>query len=200
MGGFLTAGNFSCPKPAFEFPQSPSARSWGQTLISLPLIVIWALLSLLPTFTLDLQSLAQRGRWKIAHDASFVHPNGKPSTAPDPTLVQNLLKYADTTGGGFSLHDVMFHLTRVNSTTHSLDNLHSQIALGECALVWIMLRAPGSGFIPVSRLGQWFGEERLPDDWWNEDDHGVRPKRVVGLVETRRLAGYMGYLAQLNSY
>ena len=208
MAGFLTAGKLSFPKPAFELPQSSSAQSWGQTLISFPLVVIWALLSLLPTFTLDLESLAQRGRWKIAHDASFVHSNGKPSSAPDPTLVQNLLKHADKTGGGFGLHDVViFHLTRVNSTTQSLDNLHSQVALGECALVWIMLRAPGSGpailgggFIPVSRLGQWFSEERLPDNWWNEDDHGVRPKAVVGFVETRKLAGYMGYLAQLNSY
>lgn len=207
IGGFLTAGKLSSPKPAFEFPHSSSPRSWVQTLISLPLVVIWALLSLLPTFTLDLGSLSQHGRWKIAHDASFVHPNGKPSTAPDPTLVQNLLEYADKTGGGFSLHDVVkFHLTRVNSTTQSLDNLHSQIAIGECALTWIMLRAPGSGpaisgggFIPVSRLGQWFGEERLPDNWWNEDEHGVRPKTIVGLVGTRRLAGYMSHLAQLNS-
>jgi len=206
MGGFLTAGKVSLPKPAFEFPESPSPRSWGQTLTSLPLVIFWALISLLPAFTLDLGSLAQRGHWKIAHDASFVHPNGKPSTAPDPTLVRNLLEYADKTGGGFSLHDiVMFHLARVNSTTQSLDNLHSQIALGECALTWIMLRSRGSGpagdgFIPVSRLKQWFGEERLPDNWWNEDGRGVRPKKVVGLVETRKLAKYLGYLAQLNSY
>jgi hypothetical protein len=209
VGGFLTAGKLSSPKPAFAFPHSPSPRSWGQSLISLPLVVIRALLSLLPKFTLDLGSLAQRGRWKIAHDASFVHLNGEPSTAPDPTLVQNMLEYADKTetGGGFGLHDVVeFHVTRVNSTTQPLDNLHSQIAMGECALAWIMLRAPGSGpaisgggFIPVSRLGQWYGEERLPDNWWKEDEHGVRPKMVTGLIGTRKLAGYMSRLAQPNS-
>lgn len=210
VGGFLTAGKLSSPKPSFAFPHSPSPRSLGQTLISLPLVVIRGFLSLLPTFTLDLASLAQRGRWKIAHDASFVHPNGEPSTAPDPALVQNLLEYAHKTDGGFSLHDVVeFHVTRVNSTTQPLDKLHSQIAMGECALAWTMLRAPGSGppilgggFIPASRLGQWFGEEQLPDNWWNEDEHGVRPKTVVGLIATRKLAGYMSRLAaqpELNS-
>ncbi|KIM42002.1 hypothetical protein M413DRAFT_410597 [Hebeloma cylindrosporum] len=202
MAGFLTAGKLSYPKPAFEFSQNPSPRSWGQTLTSLPLVIIRGLLSLLPTFTLDLTSLSQRGRWKIAHDASFVHPNGKPSNAPDPTLVQNLLRSADKVGGGFSLHDiVMFHVSRVKSTTQSqsLDNVHSQVVLGECALTWLMLRASGSdakGFVPVSRLGQWFGEERLPDNWWKDGEDGVRPKAVVGLLGTRRLANYIGFLAQ----
>ena len=166
-------------------------------------MVILALISLLSPLTLNLGSLAQRGRWKIAHDSSFVHLNGSPSTAPDPTLVQKLLEHAVRTGGGFNLRDIaVFHLTRVRSATEPLDDLHSRIALGECALAWEMLCAPGNGpaisgagFVPISRLEQWFGEERLPDNWWGDDGGGVRPKKAVGLVETRRLAEFIGQLA-----
>jgi hypothetical protein len=56
----------------------------------------------------------------------------------------------------------------------------------------------GGGFVPISRLEQWFGEERLPDNWWNSDGSGVRPKKTVGLVETRKLANFIGQLAELS--
>jgi len=206
MAGFLSAGDLSFPKPVFPLYLSPSPQSWRHTLVFLLLMVISALVSLLPRLTLNLGSLAQRGRWKIAHDSSFVHPNGRPSTAPDPILVQNLLKFATKTGGGFNLRDMaMFHLTRAKSATQPLDGLHSQIALGECALTWEMLHAPGNGptisgggFVPVSRLEQWFGEERLPDNWWGDGGDAVRPKKVVGLVETRKLATFIGQLAEFS--
>jgi hypothetical protein len=32
----------------------------------------------------------------IAHDGSLVHPDGKSSTAPDPTRLENLLQQAST--------------------------------------------------------------------------------------------------------
>jgi len=42
--------------------------------------------------------------------------------------------------------------------------------------------------IPVPRLKEWFGHERLPDGWWD----GVRPSREVGLLEAGKCAKAVG--------
>ncbi|KAF8955793.1 Chloroperoxidase [Flammula alnicola] len=177
---------------------------------------------LIPSFTLDLASLSTRGSGKIAHDASFVHPNGAPSTSPDPALLKNLLQYASKTRdlhghpkGGLGLVDIaQFHSERVKSSPSPLDNIHNQIALGECALTWEVLRGHKcsygrgcqledcktcsginhlEGVVPVARLEQWFGDERLPHGWW--DAAGGRPAKSVGLLRTRRMANLIGQLA-----
>ena len=44
--------------------------------------------------------------------------------------------------------------------------------------------------IPLCVLEQWFGEERLPEGWW--DVGGPRPIKQVGLLEARRRAEDVG--------
>ena len=44
--------------------------------------------------------------------------------------------------------------------------------------------------IPLCVLEQWFGEERLPEGWW--DVGGARPIKQVGLLEARRRAEDVG--------
>jgi Peroxidase, family 2 len=161
--------------------------------------------SFIPTWKINLASLSKRGSSKIAHDASLVHPDDKPSTSPDPTLLSDLLRFASHANGtpGLTLHDLArLHVKREAASNRHLNCLHEQVALGECGLTWLVLRGHTSGFkwcslhphreracetesvIPLSRLEQWFGEERLPDDWWES----VRPVDKVGLRETRRRA------------
>ena len=61
----------------------------------------------------------------IAHDGSFVHPDGKPSTSPDPARL-DLLQQASTTRnskgdlkGGLDLFDIArIHTEHVLSTAH----------------------------------------------------------------------------------
>lgn len=83
---------------------------------------------------------------------------------------------------------------------HPLSTLHQQIAQGETALGWILLcQKPDDGEltefsgdkfrIPVESIQQWFGEERLPEGWWD----GVRgqtrrPEKEIGLLDARRWA------------
>ena len=65
-----------------------------------------------------------------------------------------------------------------------LDFLHEQLAFGECGFFYLSMRDPKSGVIPEERIKQWFGEERLPNGWWE----AVRPSRTVGFIETRKTA------------
>lgn len=160
--------------------------------------------SFFPTWTINLASLSKRGSSKIAHDSSLVHPNAKPSTSPDPTLLADLLRFALHANGtpGLTLHDLArLHAKREASSDQPLSSLHEQVALGECGLTWLVMRERTAEsmcyacetecIIPWSRLEQWFGEERLPDDWWE----CVRPKDKVGLRETRRRAKYVACVA-----
>ena len=165
--------------------------------------------SFFPTWTINLASLSKRGSNKIAHDASLVHPDDKPSTSPDSTLLADMLLFASRGNGkpGLTLRGLArLHAKREASSNRSLNFLHEQVALGECALTWLIMRERRSGHkctnhfhghqdgvcetefvIPLSRLEQWFGEERLPDNWWD----CVRPVDTVGLRETRRRAMYV---------
>ena len=130
-------------------------------------------------------------------------------------------------GGMGLIDIARFHALRVQSVSnnppsstspkHGISNLHMQIIQGECALTWetlrghqcrdsdvedhdrqkCMLKGRIDGFIPTSRLEQWFGEERLPDGWW--DVGGVRPRKPVGLLRTRVTANFIGTLARKSS-
>ncbi|KDR78166.1 hypothetical protein GALMADRAFT_94692 [Galerina marginata CBS 339.88] len=220
FAGFITCGRMSFhAKPS----QKPLASHSWRYLRFLPCALLLNYFPFLPRFVIDLSSLSRRGYFKIAHDASFVHPDLVPSTAPSPKLLKKLLSYAPTRRNldqkdrdGLSLIDIaQFHAERVQSTPTSLSPVHLQIALGECALAWEVLRGQQcdynpvneehdreayvskervDGVVPVSRLAQWFGEERLPDGWW--DAGGVRPKNPIGLFRARATAKFISILAQ----
>ena len=129
----------------------------------------------------------------IAHDGSLVHPDGEPSTAPDPTRLKDLLQQASTARnfkgdlkGGLDFCDIIrIRTNHVLSTAHPmLSEYHNQISLGECSLLWEVLRDRSGtldGVIPTFKLQQWLGEERLPDGWWCS-----RPKKTIGLLQARR--------------
>jgi hypothetical protein len=139
----------------------------------------------------------------IAHDGSLVHPDGKPSTAPDPTRLENLLQQASTARnskgdlkGGLDFFDIVrIRTDHVLSTAHPmLSEYHDQISLGECSLLWELLRDRAGtldGVIPTFKLQQWLGEERLPDGWWYS-----RPKETVGLLRARKTANKIAKLSK----
>jgi len=137
----------------------------------------------------------------IAHDGSLVHPDGKPSTAPDHTLVGNLLQQASTAHnsegdlkGGLDFFDIVrIRTEHVLSTAHPmLSKYHNQISLGECSLLWEVLRdrtGTLNEVIPTYKLQQWLGEERLPDGY-------DRPKEVIGLLQARKTANEVAKLSK----
>ena len=139
----------------------------------------------------------------IAHDGSLVHPDGKPSTAPDPTYLKNLLLQASTARnskgdlkGGLDFFDIVrIRTEHVLSNVHPmLSAYHDQISLGECSLLWEVLRdreGTLDGVLTTSRLQQWLGEERLPDGWWNS-----RPKETVGLLRAMKTANEVAKLSK----
>jgi len=86
------------------------------------------------------------------------------------------------------------HAARQMSLSHPLDGFHKQVALGECGLAWAVMchrkskhteDSMDGSVIPLDSVRQWFGEERLPEGWW---DKGVRPQVKIGLFEARRRA------------
>ncbi|GLB44255.1 putative peroxidase, family 2 [Lyophyllum shimeji] len=97
---------------------------------------------------------------------------------------------------GLTLADLgRLHAAREAAEPHALNRLHEQVALGECGLAWCVMRERRTGKadedpIPPAALEQWFGEERLPDGWW--DVGGGRPVRTVGLLEAARRAKEVG--------
>ncbi|KAG1751766.1 Chloroperoxidase [Suillus lakei] len=133
-------------------------------------------------FCLDLDALAIHN--KIEHDASLVHANAsgqqRAPTKVDPELLKSFLSYADPRRG-MSLYDLaQVRISREAQLSHPLDLIHSQIGAGEAALCWLLLKED-SGRIPSSTLLQWYGEERLPDNW-------ARPRHVIGLLNARAKA------------
>jgi hypothetical protein len=202
--GFLTSGKISYNS------ESGPRRSQSEASLAGRFLSLFEF----PTCTLDLASLSMRGNSKITHNASLVHPDDIPSTSPDPALLAELFWLAHAhkrTQGmeGLTLDDLgSLHAKREASSAQPLDWLHRQVSLGECGLAWSVLRErpyvlpSGDSYlkngrsqehthpellsvIPLSRLRQWFGEERLPDHWWN----GVRPVDEIGIFEARWRAG-----------
>ena len=140
--GFLTSAKLSfhshhsgvLSKPATHFSFLFSPFIWMGSLL--------ARIFQLPSWTLDLQSLSQRGCFKIAHDGSLVHPDGKPSTSPDPIGMESLLHQAaiarDSKGnlkGGLDFLDIVrIHTENTLSTAHPrLSRYHEQVSLGRWA-------------------------------------------------------------------
>ncbi|KAF7345008.1 hypothetical protein MVEN_01663600 [Mycena venus] len=138
------------------------------------------------SWTLNLSDLSARGWNKIAHDASLVHVSGIPSHFPDPALVSSLLGAASHEEAGITLDGLAaVHVSRERSLPRRLSGFHEQVALGECALGWLVMRNPRTGVIELDILEQWFGGERLPEGWWDSK----RPVKPVGLFEARQTAG-----------
>lgn len=158
--------------------------SWRQSGISTHLSY--------PSWVVNLSDLSFRGAHSIAHDASLVHPNGCPSYSPDATLVSRMLEFAGMNGhDGLSLKDISkLHAFQTAGAPAQLDNLHEQVALGECGLAWAVMRSHNcsgdNDVIPLDRLGLWFGDECLPGDWWGLG--GSRPVHSIGLKEARNRA------------
>ncbi|KAH0579604.1 hypothetical protein H2248_002456 [Termitomyces sp. 'cryptogamus'] len=206
--GYITSGTLSL------LPAKQSELSHNDTLLT----IITRFLPH-PSWTLNLASLCITGPYSIAHDASLVHKD-VPGSMADPALVAQLLtlahhkqsspyntslsipiksKYRD----GLTLCDLgCLHAEREDALppTHKLNKLHEQVALGECGLAWCVMRThdedPEQGTIPVRVLEQWFGEERLPDGWW--DVGGGRPVREVGLREAAKRAAEVGLFKDQN--
>ncbi|KAK7039276.1 hypothetical protein VNI00_010181 [Paramarasmius palmivorus] len=135
--------------------------------------------------TIDLASLSEFGVLKIAHPASLAHPNF-PSHSPDPGLVQDLLaRAARNPSGGLDLRDLAATRVAREAVSPRVDDLHEEIARGESALLYLMLKE--DAVIPPQRIKQWMGEERLPDNW-----EKIRPKQPVGLADAKRIGNTVG--------
>jgi len=190
LAGFLTCAKFvinlPIPKAQSSSPISPRLYPCGGYCWRLS--VSW---------TLNLSDLSARGWNKIAHDASLVHASGIPSHAPDPALLFSLLNAASHSEPQqevrISLNGLAaVHASRERALPRPLGGTHEQIAVGECALGWLVMRNPRTGVIDLDTLEQWFGEERLPEGWWESK----RPVKPVGLIQARKTAGKVQHFAK----
>ncbi|KAJ7145679.1 hypothetical protein C8R44DRAFT_655594 [Mycena epipterygia] len=183
LAGFLTCAKFSLNLPSREPTLSPRApnRAYSCRGYRWRLSLSW---------TLDLADLSARGWYKITHDASLVHPSFIPSHAPDPILVKGLLLRAASppppeTQTGMSLHGLArVHAAREQRLPRPLSSFQEQVAIGECALGWLVMRDHKTGVVDLDALKEWLGEERLPEGWWDSR----RPHLPVGLWQARRNA------------
>ncbi|KAK7055131.1 heme-HALOPEROXIDASE domain-containing protein [Favolaschia claudopus] len=178
LAGFLTCARLSITRPT-------SKAELSSTFDPLPWLSV--------SWTLNLSDLSARGWNKIAHDASLVHPSGVPSHAPDPALVSDLLASAHRAEPhGLTLDALAaIHARRERGIAQPLSSFHEQIAQGESALAWLVLQNPSTGAIDEDTLRRWFGEERLPEGWWESR----RPVVPVGLTLSRRTAEQVQRLA-----
>jgi hypothetical protein len=168
--------------------------------LSLPLAILLACGALAValrcrrSFALDLDDLATHNL--VEHDCSLAHADApcgsdKAPTRVDAGLMRSFLSHA-APKHGFSLFDfARARVDREDACGKTLGGLRAQIAQGEAALAWLLLRDEGSGEIDVDRLRTWWGEERLDSAWWfRREDEGA-----VGLMEARgnavRVAGMM---------
>ncbi|XP_006455630.1 hypothetical protein AGABI2DRAFT_52638, partial [Agaricus bisporus var. bisporus H97] len=164
-------------------------------------------------WTVSLSTLSMRGPYKIAHNAAFVHPNSVPSHAPDKNLLQRFLTFASSRRSksyhrelhGLSLADFALYHKKMEDELHSpLNEFHRQVALGECGLAWAVMRRRSSTgpkgspidereeMVTADVLNQWFGSEKLPENWFNEG--GLRPVHPIGLLEAKRRAGHVAQM------
>lgn len=129
---------------------------------------------------LDLDALAVHG--KIEHNGSLVHddcPLGS-RVAPvtvNESLLRALLAYA-APRHGLTMHNfARARADRESRLAHPLDSIHSEIGRGEAALTWLLMKDE-QGEVPLARLEQWYGQERLPDNW-------KKPTTSIGLFDAR---------------
>ncbi|KAF9528848.1 heme-thiolate peroxidase [Crepidotus variabilis] len=214
FGGFITCGRLRLVAPRFnpspihghQVYNRPSEQSVWSKLGDRILGAIGFLIGLSPvSWTLDLDRLSQRGFFKIAHNASLVHPNNAPSTSPDPKLLADFLAYKPRVEDlsiskptSFKLIDIAkYHELRMDASHSKPEGIHGRIASGECALMFLVLRGKGrsrfgdkttDGAVTVSHLEQWFGQERLPDGWWDLGEDGLRPQKTIKISDARELA------------
>ena len=135
----------------------------------------------------------------LAHKDAMPGAKFAPIT-PDPSLVVDLtetsqaislhaasgeMKYrGKNSTTDMTLEDVALARFNRNTTLETpLSAFHSRLALSECALLLsVMAKHPTNNsenaqkkpFVPRKWVKEWFGEERLPDDW-------VSPVHPVGL-------------------
>jgi Peroxidase, family 2 len=125
---------------------------------------------------LDLQDLAKHDR--IEHDGSLTHADAAYGNryAPvdvDMKLLDDMLNTSK--GNILTFEDLTRHrMSRDQQLTSPLSKFHDIIARGEVAFTSHMF-ADENGHMKKEDLRQWFGEERLPDQW-------LRPSRTVGLI------------------
>ncbi|KIJ64346.1 hypothetical protein HYDPIDRAFT_90678 [Hydnomerulius pinastri MD-312] len=162
--------------------------------LSFPLAALLALTGILfcgHAMRLDLDALALHN--KIEHDASIVHADALEghSKAPipvDPDLLHSFLSHANPHKGMSLGCLAQVRVDREAGLASPLDHLHSEIGTGEAALCWLLLKED-NGQIPLSTLSQWYGEERIPDDW-------APPQKGVGIFDARQKANEVAELMQ----
>ncbi|KAH7882745.1 Chloroperoxidase [Phlebopus sp. FC_14] len=162
--------------------------------LSFPLAALLSLAGILVcghAMRLDLDALAMHN--KIEHDASLVHADATAGDAMAPIpvdrdLLRSFLAHADR-HNGMSLHCLA--QLRVDRETHlntPLDLIHSEIGTGEVALGWLLLK-DNNGQIPLSTLRQWYGEERIPENW-------SPPQKGVGIFDARQKANEVAQMME----
>ncbi|KAJ3569128.1 heme-thiolate peroxidase [Leucocoprinus birnbaumii] len=199
---------------SFTFTTRPKDPSQSDTILNRlrPIVPM-------PRWRIDLASLSIRGPGKIAHDASFVHPNYVESHAPNQGLLAKLLSYTTSCSSGrcrcgLSLFDMArYHQQRESELSQPLGDFQRKVALGECGLAWAVMRKrcatmdrQGSGdsanserddLVPHHIIQGWLGGEQLPDDWWC--DGGSRPVHSIGLFEAKKRAGDVAKIIENKS-
>ncbi|KAF9458578.1 Chloroperoxidase [Collybia nuda] len=134
-------------------------------------------------FRLDLGDLCKRN--KIEHPGSLVHDDCLPgqqfaSSVPSSKLLRCFLRYAPR-GHGLNLDDfATARVDRESKLALPLDQLHSQIATGESALTWLVMKDQHDE-VPKEIIKEWYGEERLPHGW-------VPPATAITLLSARGVA------------
>lgn len=111
---------------------------------------------------LSLARLSDFGDSEIAHRASLVHVN-HPSHRPDSELLEALISASPS---GLSIRDfAMVRVKREAMLERPMNWWHEQVALGESGLLWLLFRhgSDNMAAVPVERLRQAFGQERLRD-------------------------------------
>ncbi|KAI0050209.1 Cloroperoxidase [Auriscalpium vulgare] len=129
---------------------------------------------------LDLEDLGKHDR--IEHDASLTHddaPEGNiyAPAAVDKELLQDLLDVSETDYLTFE-DFVRVRVARDATLLRPLTNLLTTVARGEVALT-VEALGDADGRVAKDRIRQWFGEQRLPEDW-------QRPRKAIGLRGTNK--------------
>ncbi|KAF5384536.1 hypothetical protein D9757_006460 [Collybiopsis confluens] len=138
---------------------------------------------------LSLDALAAHD--KIEHDASLVHDNTPLGAAFAPikvnwTLVNELTtKYPDGLGIRrlSEARATREELSRVEGRP-KLDALHGQIAYGEAALTWLVMKDLTS-LVRTDTIRQWFGQETFPETF-------VIPSEEITLHTTSKISSKIG--------
>ncbi|KAF8889136.1 Chloroperoxidase [Infundibulicybe gibba] len=141
---------------------------------------------------LDLHSLAYHNL--IEHDQSLVHLDARHHRRYAPVgvrraLVRKLLSYAKP-GHGLALADFARARCERECGLRSLDSIHEQIALGESALTWELMK-DRSDEVPLWRLRQFYADERIPTNY-------TPPQNSIGLFTTHRWVGVVASLMKAS--